>query len=57
MEFLFCVFSSNPCILCANPYLNDIDPRLRINQLSFSDFKESVPAYFTAKPTFIRIQR
>jgi len=53
MEFLFCVFSSNPCILCANPYLNDIDPRLRINQLSFSDFKESVPAYFTAKPTFI----
>ncbi len=24
MEFLFCVFSSNPCILCANPYLNDI---------------------------------
>ncbi len=25
MEFLFRVFSSNPCILCANPYLNDIE--------------------------------
>ena len=28
MEFLFCVFSSNPCILCANPYLNDIELKL-----------------------------
>jgi len=25
MEFLFCVFSSNPCILCASPYLVDIE--------------------------------
>ncbi len=53
MEFLFCVFSSNPCILCANPYLNEIDSRLRIDQLSFSTSKESVPAYFTTKPTLI----
>jgi len=25
MEFLFRSFSSNPCILCANPYINDIE--------------------------------
>ena len=45
MEFLFCFFSSNPCIQCAISYLNDITKKAAIRNFLIAAFIFIPPDY------------